>query len=388
MNFLLPLIFTLLPFTSWYDSKVDLVFAGDAMQHSAQIEAASNGDGTYSYDEYFAAIKPYIENADYAVVNLETPLGGKPYTGYPCFSAPESYLTALTDAGFDLMLAANNHTLDRRDKGVLQTISQFEKQETDFIGIYRNAEHRSNHLPFIKNINGINIAFLNYTYGTNGITIQGNVVVDYIDKDIIKKDIANARKKGAELIAVCVHWGNEYQLLPHSSQKELADFLCKQGVDLIIGGHPHVIQPMEMRYNELTQKNTLLVYSLGNFISNMKTRDTRGGAMLKVSLSRDINGQAQVDSASYRLVFTIPPTGNNDNFRLVPVEKYHSGSWASQCQAFTKAAEDIFNKHNINVPRDTTTIIDNKNNFKLKNIAKDIANSKNCSTFAPLKTKR
>jgi poly-gamma-glutamate synthesis protein (capsule biosynthesis protein) len=387
MNFLLPLIFTLLPFTSWYDSKVDLVFAGDAMQHSAQIEAASNGDGTYSYDEYFAAIKPYIENADYAVVNLETPLGGKPYTGYPCFSAPESYLTALTDAGFDLMLAANNHTLDRRDKGVLQTISQFEKQETDFIGIYRNAEHRSTHLPFIKNINGINIAFLNYTYGTNGITIQGNVVVDYIDKDIIKKDIANARKKGAELIAVCVHWGNEYQLLPHSSQKELADFLCKQGVDLIIGGHPHVIQPMEMRYNELTQKNTLLVYSLGNFISNMKTRDTRGGAMLKVSLSRDINGQAQVDSASYRLVFTIPPTGNNDNFRLVPVEKYHSGSWASQCQAFTKAAEDIFNKHNINVPRDTTTIIDNKNNFQLKNIAKDIANSKNCSTFAPLKTK-
>jgi poly-gamma-glutamate synthesis protein (capsule biosynthesis protein) len=119
----------------------------------------------------------------------------------------------------------------------------------------------------------------------------------------------------------------------------------------------------------------------------MKTRDTRGGAMLKVSLSRDINGQAQVDSASYRLVFTIPPTGNNDNFRLVPVEKYHSGSWASQCQAFTKAAEDIFNKHNINVPRDTTTIIDNKNNFQLKNIAKDIANSKNCSTFAPLKTK-
>ena len=151
MNFLLPLIFTLLPFTSWNDSKVELVFAGDAMQHSAQIDAASNGDGTYSYDEYFTAIKPYIENADYAVVNLETPLGGKPYTGYPCFSAPESYLTALTDAGFDLMLAANNHTLDRRDKGVLQTISQFEQQETDFIGIYRNAEHRSNHLPFIKN---------------------------------------------------------------------------------------------------------------------------------------------------------------------------------------------------------------------------------------------
>lgn len=383
MNFLLPFIFTLLPFTSWNDSKVELVFAGDAMQHSAQIDAASNGDGTYSYDEYFTAIKPYIENADYAIVNLESPLGGKPYTGYPCFSAPDSYLTALTDAGFDLMLAANNHTLDRRDKGLIRTISQFEQQSTDYVGIYRNAQHRKQQVPFIKNINGFKIAFLNYTYGTNGITLQTDAIVDYIDKEKIKTDVELARNLGAELIAVCIHWGDEYKLLPNKSQQNLADYLCQLDVDMIIGGHPHVIQPMELRENSVSKKKTLLVYSLGNFVSNMKTRDTRGGALLKVNISRSISGRAMVDSASYRLVFTIPPTDKNKNFRVVPVENYNSGAWSAQCQAFTDAAENIFNKHNINVPRDTTSIdtpqksqMKPKNVFSSKNIPINIANSK------------
>lgn len=383
MNFLLPLIFTLLPFSSWFDSKVELIFAGDAMQHSAQIDAASNGDGTYSYDEYFTPIKPYIENADYAVVNLESPLGGKPYTGYPCFSAPDSYLTALTDAGFDLMLAANNHTLDRRDKGLIRTISQFEQQTTDYIGIYRNAEHRKQQVPFIKNINGFKIAFLNYTYGTNGITLQTDAIVDYIDKEKIKNDVERARNLGAELIAVCIHWGDEYKLLPNKSQQDIADYLCQLGVDMIIGGHPHVIQPMEMRENPISNKKTLLVYSLGNFVSNMKTRNTRGGALLKVNISRSISGRAMVDSASYRLVFTIPPANNSDNFRIVPVENYTSGPWATQCQAFTNAAVNIFDKHNINVPRDTTSIdisqqakTKPQNHFSAKNISINIANSK------------
>lgn len=359
MHLLLSLLFTLLPFSSWYDNKVEIVFAGDAMQHSAQIDAARNADGSFSYDECFAEIKPYISNADYAVVNLETPLGGRPYTGYPCFSAPDSYLTALTNAGFDLMLAANNHTLDRRDKGLLRTIQQMEMQKTDYIGIYRDNIHREQHLPFIKNINGFKIAFLNYTYGTNGITIQKDVIVDYINKNVIKNDIDRARQSGAELIAVCIHWGDEYRLLPNSSQKEMANYLCQLGVDMIIGGHPHVIQPMELRYNPHTEKNTLLVYSLGNFISNMKTRDTRGGAILKVNISRSITGKASIDSASYRLVFTIPPGNGNRNFRLVPAEKHVSGTWATQCRQFINAAEDIFNRHNLNIRRDTTTITEN-----------------------------
>lgn len=356
MIYIFSLLFSFLPFSLWNNSEVEIIFAGDAMQHKAQIEAALQSDGTYNYDECFVDIEKYINNADYAVVNLETPLGGKPYTGYPCFSAPDSYLSALSDTGFDLMLAANNHTLDRSDKGLLRTISQFELQNTDYIGIYRNNIHREKHLPFIKNINGFKIAFLNYTYGTNGITIQGNVIVDYIDRERIKDDVNKARKAGAEIIATCIHWGNEYQLLPNSSQRLLADYLCDLGVDLIIGGHPHVIQPMEIRHNLKHNKDILVVYSLGNFISNMKTRDTRGGATIKVTLKRNKKGIAYIENASYRLFFTIPPTNKNQNFKLSPVEKLTNGEWNNQCKAFTQSAEAIFSKHNRNVPRDTTNI--------------------------------
>lgn len=353
---LFPLLFSLLPFTLWEKGEAEIVFAGDAMQHKAQIEAAYVANNTYDYSNCFSEIAPYITDCDYAVVNLETPLGGKPYTGYPCFSAPDSYLSALKESGFDLMLAANNHTLDRRDKGLLRTINQFESQSAEYIGIYRNYEHRSSHLPLIKQINGIKIGFLNYTYGTNGIAIQGDVIVDYIDQELIKADVQQARRTGAELIAVCIHWGDEYRLLPNKTQQSLAEFLCDIGVDMIIGGHPHVIQPMELRYNIKHNKNILLVYSLGNFISNMKTRDTRGGAVVKAYLSRNAHGIAQVDSARYRLFFTVPPTKNNSNFHLVPAEKYNSGEWSIQCKSFRQSAEAIFKKHNRNISCDTTTI--------------------------------
>ncbi len=143
--------------------SAELVFAGDAMQHQRQIDAARQPDGSLDYSGYFTALQPYISSADYAVVNLEAPLGGAPYSGYPMFCAHDNYVTALTDAGFDLMLSANNHILDRRDKGVLRTISAFESKGVSWIGVYRDAAHREQHLPFIRDINGFKIAFLNYT---------------------------------------------------------------------------------------------------------------------------------------------------------------------------------------------------------------------------------
>ena len=221
---------------------------------------------------------------------------------------------------------------------------------------YNNNAERDNVLPLIKDINGFKIAFLNYTYGTNGIKIQKDVVVDLIDKNKIKKDIAEARANGAEIICVAMHWGVEYVLLPNAQQKALADFLTEEGVDLIIGGHPHVIQPMEMRWSKTYDKKVFLVYSLGNLISNMTTKNTRGGALAKIKLIRDENGNPIVDSASYRLVFTVQPGEGSNNFRLVPVEDYTSGKLKSNCDVFVNNAEKIFNKHNIDVPRDTTPI--------------------------------
>lgn len=335
--------------------KADIVFAGDAMQHKAQIDAASRGGGVYDYSDCFKALSPYISDADYAVVNLETPLGGEPYSGYPCFSAPDSYLDALTDAGFDMMLTANNHTLDKRDRGLVRTLDKLDERNVTHLGTYRNAAERDSVLPMIVDIAGFKVGFLNYTYGTNGITLSSDAVVDYIDRDKMARDIARTRSCGAELVAVCVHWGLEYQLLPSPAQRQLADFLVEQGVDMIIGGHPHVIQPMEMR-RRADGSNVVVVYSLGNFISNMKTVDTRGGAMVKVNLERDDEGRAHVASADYRLVFTVPPSTVSGNFRLVPAEICTKGDVGAKCKAFTQSAERIFNKHNIGIGRDTVAI--------------------------------
>ena len=178
-------------------------------------------------------------------------------------------------------------------------------------------------------------------------------MVDYIDRAIMAADIAAARKAGAEIITVCVHWGNEYQLLPHSSQKSLADFLVSKGVDLVIGSHPHVIQPMEVRHTDVDGgKDVLVVYSLGNFISNMKTRDTRGGALVKVKLARDEYGKVCLDKASYRLHFTVPAAADH-NFRVFDAYDCRiPQAWRSACEAFTASALSIFSKHNISVAQE------------------------------------
>ncbi len=330
--------------------QAEIVFAGDAMQHQAQLDAARCVDGTYDYSKCFEEITPFVETADYAVVNLETPIGGSNFSGYPCFNAPVSYAKALKDAGFDLMLTANNHTLDRRDKGLHTTIDSLDAARIEHLGTYHDAAARDTILPFVKNISGIKVGFLNYTYGTNGIEVKGNAVVDYIDRAAIKRDITAVRDAGAEIVTVAIHWGVEYHLIENATQRSLANFLIDEGVDLIIGGHPHVIQPMEVRHNDKLNKDVLVVYSLGNFISNMKTRDTRGGAIVKVCLVRDADGVARFDSAAYKLVFTEPPTSPGDNFKLFFADDYE-GPWKSACNAFVKAAEDIFLRHNVNVSR-------------------------------------
>lgn len=329
--------------------EATLIFAGDAMMHEGQISAARKADGTYDYSEYFRCVDSIVGAADFAVVNLETPLGGKPYSGYPCFCAPDSYADALQEAGFDMFLLANNHMLDRGDRGLRRTVDVLEAKGVKHIGAYRDEEQRDSILPVIQDVNGFKIGFLNYTYGTNGITARHGAVVDYIDKDRIKADIRRSREAGAELMCVAMHWGVEYKLLPNSEQKRLADFLIGEGVDMVIGGHPHVIQPMEMRNDSLGRRR-LVVYSLGNYISNMKTTSTRGGAMLQVGLKRDPEGKAMVDNACYHLVFTQPAEPGVSNYRLVHPDSCLHTRWKQAGKAFADEARRIFGEHNIDVP--------------------------------------
>ena len=327
--FLFVVALSLLPLVLGYD-QAEIVFAGDAMMHIGQIDAARRPGGAYDFSEYFAGVQEYIQDADYAVVNLETPVSAAPFTGYPQFNAPGQYLDALADAGFDLFLTANNHTLDRRDEGLRNTIDSLDRRHLRHIGTYKCIDERESVMPFVRTINGIKVGFVNYTYGTNGLTPGRDVCVDYIDRDLMRRDVESAREKGAEFIFACVHWGNEYQMYAHKSQHDLAKYLHELGVQAVIGSHPHVVQPIEFEDGQLT------VYSLGNFISNMRTRDTRGGALVKVVLRRNDEGKVVIDDVSHRLVFTEPADGRH-NFRLRWVEE----SADARAKAFAKQARKV-----------------------------------------------
>lgn len=353
MSWILPLFISFASLLFGHE-EADLVFVGDAMQHQGQIDAAKVGK-EYDYSQCFKPLEYIISTADYAVVNLETPIGPSPHSGYPCFNAPTEYLDALADVGFDMMLTANNHTLDRGARGLRATLTELDARRLDHIGTYLNDSARAVALHKIVTINGFKIGFTNYTYGTNGIKPRDGVVVDYIDRQRIKADVEDCRRSGAELVCVCIHWGDEYSLLPNREQRNLADFLEAIGVDMIIGAHPHVIQPFELRPNRYyPERNVLLVYSLGNFISNMKTADTRGGAMVQVKLFRGDDHKAVVQSADYRLLFTIPGTSPSNNYRVMEVDSVPEGStWKSRANEFKRRALNIFDKHNINVKQYT-----------------------------------
>ena len=284
MKALVAFILLLYGVTLSAQERITLLFAGDLMQHQAQINAARAPDGKYDYSPCFSLVKEQISRADIAVGNLEVTLGGKPYRGYPTFSAPDEYLQAIKDAGFDVLLTANNHCLDRGKKGLERTIARMDSLSIPHAGTYRNMEERRQRYPLFIRKKGFCIAILNYTYGTNGLKAASPNIVNYIDKETILEDIRSARAVQPDAIIACMHWGEEYHSLPDRGQRELADWLLEQGVTHIIGAHPHVIQPMELR--EAGNRQHVVVYSLGNFISNMSAANTDGGLIFTLELEK------------------------------------------------------------------------------------------------------
>jgi poly-gamma-glutamate synthesis protein (capsule biosynthesis protein) len=278
-----------------------LLFVGDAMQHGSQIKSARKGN-SYDYSRYFKYIRERISSADLSVVNFEVTLGGKPYKGYPCFSAPDEYALALKDAGFNLFLTANNHCLDTGKKGLERTISMLDSFQINYTGTFTDKKERDSRYPKLLEINGIRIALLNYTYGTNGIEAQSPNIVNYIDKQLMLEDINKAKALNVEIIIVCIHWGEEYKLVQNKEQEHLAGWLKAQGVRLIIGSHPHVVQPVNIERDEEGRISCLTVYSLGNFVSGMTAPNTDGGLMVEVRLSKN-NQQINIDDVSYELLW-------------------------------------------------------------------------------------
>ena len=328
--------------------RITLLFAGDLMQHTEQIKAAKTPEG-YDYSDCFKHVKEEISRADVAVANLEVTLGGQPYRGYPAFSAPDEFLYAIKDAGFDVLLTANNHCLDRGKKGLERTILMLDSLQLPYAGTYADSEARLRRYPLLVEKNGFRIALLAYTYATNGLSPVAPTLVNYIDKEQMKEDILAARRMKPDVIIACMHWGVEYRSLPEKAEKELADWLIAQGVDHVIGSHPHVLQPMEVRADTQVNDKHLVVYSLGNFISNMSKVHTDGGAMVKLELKR-LWGITRLEKCSYSLVWTSRPVlSGKGNYELYPVDyimKPIKDEEFTRFSRFLDNSRSLFERHN------------------------------------------
>lgn len=280
------------PSTKKYQkSQVTLLATGDNLIHMQVVQSGRRSDGTYNYNHLYALMKKKISAADIAVVNQETILGGKSltYSGYPSFNSPTEIGDALVNTGFDVILHATNHTMDKGVKGINNTFMYWGKHKNiKVLGINKNRIQK-NRIPIIKK-NGIKLALLNYTYGLNGYSMPKNMpyLVNMLDKNQIRKDVKKA-KKLADFVIVFPHWGTEYQYQPSSQQEEFTKLFYDLGVDLVIGSHPHVIEPVKWIK---TKKNhrMLVYYSLGNFMSYQKEAPRMLGGIAEVTISKDKNG--------------------------------------------------------------------------------------------------
>lgn len=277
-----------------------LMFIGDVMSHMPQVTAAQMDDGSYDYSPCYRFLAPYIASADICIANMEVPLAGAPYSGYPQFSCPDAMMTQLFDAGVDVFLTANNHTCDKGAKGIRRTIQVMDSLNIPHVGTYLNSADFQQRNPLIVEKNGFRIAVLNYTYGTNGIPAPNPFIVNMLDSADIARDIARARKLKADYIVVMPHWGIEYERKQSKKQEGYANYMYECGADMVIGGHPHVVQPITLECkNEYGVAQRVTAYSLGNFVSNQRKRYTDGGIIVKCQLVRDTTGVIQITNYEY-----------------------------------------------------------------------------------------
>jgi poly-gamma-glutamate synthesis protein (capsule biosynthesis protein) len=338
-------------------TKLSLLFIGDIMQHDTQIAAAFDPvTNKYDYTECFQNVKSVFATADITIGNLELSLGGPPYKGYPNFSAPDELVETLIGSGVDVLATANNHCLDRGKKGLQRTIAVLDTFGIPHTGTFVDSAHRTNTYPLLIERNGFRISLLNYTYGTNGIPVTKPNIVNYIDTTLIASDILKAKEQQPDVIVTFFHWGDEYQRLPNKEQKRIAEFCFNKGVKLVIGSHPHVLQPMEWR----TQTDQLVVYSLGNFVSGQTSRYKNGGGMLYVELQKN-DSTTSIAKAEYELQYVYRDAARK--YHIIPVQQFESDttlierkSARASLREFASDSRKLFAEHNVNVGEKSTAI--------------------------------
>lgn len=305
------------------ESRMTICVMGDMMAHSPIITSADRGNGKYSFEDDFAYIAPYVQTADFAVANLETTLAGNQngyeYAGYPNFNCPDAMVTALKNAGFDMLLTANNHSNDTGADGMLRTVQVVRDKGLLALGVTETPEEPH---YLIQDIQGISVGMICYTYGvidedgtkaTNLWPVDNsmNSCINVFDPDHpdafyteMTQYISEIRAKGADTIMLFIHWGKEYRLIPNAQQKTMAQKLCNMGVDVIVGSHPHVIQPIDLLTSATDPDHkTLCIYSLGNALSNQRaerseldTGHTEDGLMIKMTFVKYTDGSVYLDS--------------------------------------------------------------------------------------------
>ncbi|NLL93039.1 MAG: CapA family protein [Clostridiales bacterium] len=277
-------------------TTVDIMMIGDMLMHMGVQNSGLMSDGTYNYDHLFTHIVDDVQSADISIVNQEVMIGGIELglSGYPCFNCANEVGDGLVKAGFNTILHATNHTLDKGAIGVDNCINYWETNHPDitYLGINKTAEDKEN--IYIYEKDGIKIAILNYTYGTNGIALPTDrpYIVNLLDEDTVVSDLAKAQEL-ADFIIVCPHWGTEYTLIETEEQHYWAQLFSDNGADLILGAHPHVVEPVSWLTADDGSK-TLCYYSLGNYISTQQKGYSMLGAMAKVTLTNDKEGNVTI----------------------------------------------------------------------------------------------
>lgn len=325
------------------DSFATITSFGDTLCHKPLFNAAYDQEtGIYDFSYMFKYVEKYFDDSTIVIGNCESPMAGEErgYSGYPTFNSPEHLAVDLQELGVDIMTTANNHTLDKGFSGLSSTLDFLDDAGIQHVGTSRNQDEQNTIL--FCDLNGIKTAFLSYTYGTNGIPIpkEKEFCVNRIEEKLMLHQINQAKTEGAELIVVSMHWGIEYQTTPNAEQERLAELLIKNDVKIILGCHPHVLQPMKMVnvQTEEGEKQGLVLFSQGNFFSNQRDINTRNTAIFDIEVKKDAEtGEVTVEKATYvPLYMNIKPAGTKDRYELLDlneiIRSYEVGEnvWSDQ----------------------------------------------------------
>lgn len=344
---------------------------GDILMHGPVINTGVVTDGEYDFSSIFRYISDYVESYDYAVANLETTLGGTPpYSGYPVFNCPDGIVDAVKDAGYDMLLTANNHSADTQMAGFDRTLQQVRGAGLESLGTYLNDQEQK---FTVVDVGGIKIGMICYTYA-NGLTASGNPTlngnpisqsgkVNFFTENNLDKFygelnalLADARTAGAEATVLYIHWGIEYQTTENATQRAIAQKVCDMGVDVIVGGHPHVVQPMDL-LESTTDPNhkTVCIYSVGNAVSNQRlaeminscpTGHTEDGALFTVTFEKDANGKVSVADADVIPTWVNMSTVNGQKeYNILPLDPDTKDQWKTSFNLTDELYQDAIDSY-------------------------------------------